>query len=43
MTVVLLSEVVQPIVGLTAERWEIATWFMSVVVFSLGTLIGFRL
>jgi hypothetical protein len=36
-------EVVEPVVGLTAERWDLAFWGMQIVVFGVGCLVGLEL
>lgn len=36
-------EVVEPVVGLTAERWDVLLAFMCICVFGLAVLIGERL
>lgn len=38
-----LSEAVEPVIGLTAERWDVVVVVLSVVLFTCGFLIAERL
>ncbi|MDF2993152.1 MAG: hypothetical protein K0S37_3666 [Microbacterium sp.] len=38
-----LSEVVEPVIGLTPERWDLVLESLKVAVFSLGVLVAVKL
>lgn len=38
-----LSEVAEPVIGLTPDRWELVWIALQIVVFAAGAMIGLRL